>query len=210
MARGVGCSTGVGAGEPAVAPDRGGITVIQSSTSHQPPRQVNGVVRFLNVGSQPMDDETFLRILRAEPDNDEVRLAYWNWLEETTDDRAPYVRLMRQRLRLLEQLEETDGLIRTQQPRDEAWINIAFPMRVRSPMVGRCYIKPMPDAAPFVEVGSQVTPETVVCLIEAVKLFNEITAGFHGVVSEVAVTNGAPVEYNQVLFRVSRPSLDFW
>ena len=50
----------------------------------------------------------------------------------------------------------------------------------------------------------------MVCLIEAMSLFNEITAGFHGVVSEVAVANGAPVEYNQVLFRVSRPSLDFW
>jgi uncharacterized protein (TIGR02996 family) len=158
-----------------------------------------------------MDDQTFLQILRAEPDNDEVRLAYWIWLEETGDDRAPYVRLMRQRLRLLEELEETDALLRAHQPRiDDGWIDMAFPMRVRSPMVGQCYIKPLPDAAPFVEVGSQVTPDTVVCLIEAMSLFNEITAGFHGVVSEVAVANGAPVEYNQVLFRVSRPSLDFW
>jgi uncharacterized protein (TIGR02996 family) len=158
-----------------------------------------------------MDEQTFLRMLRAEPDNDEVRLSYWNWLEETGDDRAPYVRLMRQHLRLLEELEETGVLLRAHQPRiDDAWIDMAFPMRVRSPMVGRCYIKPLPDAAPFVEVGSQVTPDTAVCLIEAMSLFNEITAGYHGVVSEVAVANGAPVEYNQVLFRVGRPSLEFW
>jgi uncharacterized protein (TIGR02996 family) len=158
-----------------------------------------------------MDEQRFLRILRAEPDNDEVRLAYWNWLEEIGDDRTPYVRLMRQRLRLQEELEETDALLRAHQPRiDDAWIDMAFPMRVRSPMVGRCYVKPLLDAAPFVEVGTQVTPDTVVCLIETMSLFNEITAGVHGVVSEVAVANGAPVEYNQVLFRVSRPSLDFW
>jgi uncharacterized protein (TIGR02996 family) len=158
-----------------------------------------------------MDDESFLRILRAEPDNDEVRLAYWNWLEEIADDRAPYVRLMRQRLRLMEELEETDSRLRAHQPRiDDAWIDMAFPMRVRSPTVGRCYIKPLPDAAPFVEVGSRVTPDTVVCLIEAMSILSEVTARFHGVVSEVAVANGAPVENNQVLFRVSRPSLDFW
>jgi uncharacterized protein (TIGR02996 family) len=158
-----------------------------------------------------MDDQTLLQILRGEPDNDEVRLAYWNWLEETGDDRAPYVRLMRKRLRLLEELKETDVLLRAHQPRiDDAWIDMAFPMRIRSPMVGRCYIKPLPDAPPFVEVGGQVTSDTVVCLIEAMSLFNEVTAGFYGVVSEVAVANGVPVEYNQVLFRVSRPSLDFW
>jgi uncharacterized protein (TIGR02996 family) len=156
-----------------------------------------------------MDDQSFLRILRAEPDNDEVRLAYWSWLEESADDRATYVRLMRQRLRLLEELEETDSLLRAHQI-DGAWIDIAFPIRVRSPIVGRCYTKQLPDAAPFVEVGSRVTPDTVVCLIEAMKLFHEITAGHHGVVSEVAVANGAPVDFNQVLFRVSRPSLDFW
>lgn len=158
-----------------------------------------------------MDDQEFLRILQAEPDNEEVRLEYWNWLERTGDNRAPYVRLMRQRLRLLEELEATDALLRAQDSRfNDAWIDIAFPLRVRSPLAGRCYLQPSPNAAPFVQVGSQVTPETVVCLIEAIKVFNEITAGFHGVVSEVVVTNGAPVEHNQVLFRVSRPSLDFW
>lgn len=114
-------------------------------------------------------------------------------------------------MRLLEELQETDALLEAHRPRiDDAWIDLAFPMRVRSPTVGRCYLKPLPNAAPFVEVGSRVTPDTVVCLIEAMKLFNQITAGCHGVVSEVVVANGAPVEHNQVLFRVSRPSLDFW
>ena len=158
-----------------------------------------------------MDDQAFLQMLRAEPDNDEVRLAYWNWLEECGDVRAPYVRLMRQRLRLLRELEETDSLLKNHQPRiDDAWTDLAFPLRIRSTMVGRCYLRPSPDAAPFVQVGSHITPSTVVCLLESMMLFSEITADVHGVVSDVTVANGAPVEYNQILFRVSRPSLDFW
>lgn len=52
--------------------------------------QVILVVRFLNMDSLPTDDETFLRILRAEPENEEARLGYWNWLEETGDARAPF------------------------------------------------------------------------------------------------------------------------
>jgi uncharacterized protein (TIGR02996 family) len=158
-----------------------------------------------------MDDQSFLRILRVEPDNDDVRLAYWNWLEETADDRAPFVRLMRQRLRLLEELDETDTRLRAHQPQiDDAWIDIAFPMRVRSPMAGRCYTKPLPEGAPFVALGSNVTPDTVVCLIETMDLFNEIRAGFQGVVLEIVVENGTPVKYNQVLFRINRPFMDFW
>jgi uncharacterized protein (TIGR02996 family) len=158
-----------------------------------------------------MDDQSFLRILRDEPDNDEARLAYLNWLEETGDVRAPYIRLMRERSRLQEELEEIDSRLRGHQPQmDDDWIDLVYPMRVRSPMVGRCYTQPRPDAVPFVTLGSRVTPDTVVCLIESMKIFNEIRAGFHGVVSGISVANGAPVEYNQVLFRVSRHSFDFW
>jgi uncharacterized protein (TIGR02996 family) len=154
-----------------------------------------------------MDDQTFLQVLHAEPDNDVVRAAYLNWLEEVGDDRAPYVRLVRKRLRILEELEETDSLLQAHESRlDDAWIDLAFPMRVRSPMVGCCYLKPLPDAATFVKVGATVTPDTVVCYLESMKVFHEITAGFHGVVTEVAVANGAPVEYNQILFRLCRPT----
>jgi uncharacterized protein (TIGR02996 family) len=158
-----------------------------------------------------MDEHAYLRLLRAEPDNDEVRLAYWDWLEETGDERTPYVRLMRQRLRLQEELQNTERLIWDHELRmDAEWIDIAFPMRIRSPMVGRCYTRPAPEAAPFVALGGTVTSDTVVCLIEALKIFNEIKAGVHGVVSEISVADGDRVEFNQVLFRVRRPSSDWW
>ncbi len=73
---------------------------------------------------------------------------------------------------------------------------------IKSPMVGTFYSRPKPDKPDFVSVGSVVKPDTVVCLIEAMKLYNDIKAEVSGRIAEVCVKNGDPVEYNQVLFRV--------
>ena len=75
-------------------------------------------------------------------------------------------------------------------------------IEIRSPMVGTYYPKPDPKKPDFVTVGSKVTPKTVVCKLEAMKLFNDITADCTGTVAEVCVKDGDPVEFNQVLFRV--------
>ena len=76
---------------------------------------------------------------------------------------------------------------------------------IESPMVGTLYATPGPDKAPFVTVGSKVGPDTTVCLIEAMKIFNEIKAETSGTVEEVLVKSGQPVEFGQPLFRI-RPS----
>jgi acetyl-CoA carboxylase biotin carboxyl carrier protein len=73
---------------------------------------------------------------------------------------------------------------------------------IKSPTPGTFYAAANPDAEPFVRVGSRVSPTTVVCLIEAMKIFNEITADCSGVITEVLVENQQPVEYGQVLFQV--------
>ena len=70
---------------------------------------------------------------------------------------------------------------------------------VESPLVGTFYAAPSPDAAPFVQVGDRVTPDTVICIIEAMKVMNEIKAEKTGVVKEIVAQNGQPVEYGQVL-----------
>lgn len=77
--------------------------------------------------------------------------------------------------------------------------------RIVSPMVGTFYTKANPDAATFVTPGSQVQPETVVCLIEAMKIFNEIKAECSGTIQKVLVANGQAVEFGQPLFLV-KPS----
>ncbi|AEJ43614.1 acetyl-CoA carboxylase, biotin carboxyl carrier protein [Alicyclobacillus acidocaldarius subsp. acidocaldarius Tc-4-1] len=75
---------------------------------------------------------------------------------------------------------------------------------ITSPMVGTFYRAPAPDAPPFVDVGSQVGPKTVVCIIEAMKLMNEIEAEVSGEIVEILAENGQLVEYGQPLFKVRR------
>ena len=75
-------------------------------------------------------------------------------------------------------------------------------LTIESPMVGTYYAAPNPDAARFVEVGATITPDTVVCLIEAMKIFNEIKAECAGTVVKALVENGEPVEFGQTLFLV--------
>lgn len=74
---------------------------------------------------------------------------------------------------------------------------------VSSPMVGTFYRAPSPDAAPFVEVGDRVEPGQTVAIIEAMKLFNPITAGHSGIVSAVLAESGQPVEFGQALLLVA-------
>jgi acetyl-CoA carboxylase biotin carboxyl carrier protein len=71
-----------------------------------------------------------------------------------------------------------------------------------SPMVGTFYRAASPDGSPFVDVGKTVTEETVVCIIEAMKVMNEIKAETGGVIAEVVAENGKPVQFGQVLFKV--------
>jgi acetyl-CoA carboxylase biotin carboxyl carrier protein len=74
---------------------------------------------------------------------------------------------------------------------------------IRSEMVGTFFSRPKPDKPDYVSVGTAVTPGTVVCLIEAMKIFNEVLAGVSGTVAEVCVKNGDFVEFGTVLFRVN-------
>ena len=73
---------------------------------------------------------------------------------------------------------------------------------VRSPMVGTFYAAPDPDSPPYVKVGDMVGPETTVCIVEAMKVFNEIQAETAGKIMAVLGKNGEPVEFGQPLFKV--------
>ena len=73
---------------------------------------------------------------------------------------------------------------------------------IRSPIVGTFYLAPSPDADNFAEIGDQVSPGTVLCIVEAMKLMNEIEADVSGKIIKILVENGKPVEYNQPLFLI--------
>ena len=75
-------------------------------------------------------------------------------------------------------------------------------VEIKSPMIGTFYRAPSPESAAYVEVGSEVNPETVVCIIEAMKVMNEIKAEAKGVITQVMVENAKPVEFGQPLFKI--------
>lgn len=91
---------------------------------------------------------------------------------------------------------------------DEASALPATPVRpaewveVKSPMVGTFYQAPAPEAPPYVEVGSRVSKGQTLCILEAMKLMNELESEVSGIVREICIENGQPVEYGQVLFRI--------
>ncbi len=73
---------------------------------------------------------------------------------------------------------------------------------ITSPMVGTFYSAPSPDSPSYVSVGQEVTEDTVVCIIEAMKVMNEIKAECRGVIAEIVAENGKPVQFGQPLFRI--------
>jgi len=94
--------------------------------------------------------------------------------------------------------EATDG-----SPKKEAESNENY-YEVRAPMVGTFYRSPAPDADPYVDNGDTITTGQTICIIEAMKLMNEIQAEVDGKIVKVMVENAQPVEYNQVLFHVEK------
>ena len=74
---------------------------------------------------------------------------------------------------------------------------------IKSPMVGTFYRAPSPSSAPFIEIGSKVTAGEVVCIVEAMKMMNEVKSEFSGTVKQILVDNAEPVEFDQTLFVIS-------
>lgn len=72
----------------------------------------------------------------------------------------------------------------------------------KAPIVGTFYVTPKPDAEPFVQVGDKVSKSTVLCIIEAMKIFNQIESDVKGVIEEILVENGQPVEFGEPLFKI--------
>jgi len=73
---------------------------------------------------------------------------------------------------------------------------------IKSPMIGTFYRAPSPESANYVEVGSEVNPDTVVCIIEAMKVMNEIKAEVRGIITDILIDNAKPVEFGQPIFKI--------
>jgi len=100
---------------------------------------------------------------------------------------------------------------------DQQWLDAVFPILVRAPCIGRVLTRPRPNASPFVSVGSSVTPDAVVCLIQSCGIFHEVVAGGEGEIATCFVEDGAEVTLFQALYKITRPPrqarstwFDFW
>jgi acetyl-CoA carboxylase biotin carboxyl carrier protein len=117
------------------------------------------------------------------------------------------------------ELEKGDVKLRVKRGPSGEWTTSAVPMVVQpgtqppatpaaglnnivSPMVGTFYRSPSPDSPPYIDAGQEVTEETVVCIIEAMKVMNEIKAEVSGIIVEVLAQNGKPVDFGKPLFSV--------
>ena len=105
--------------------------------------------------------------------------------------------------------ENKETVVQTVEKQEEKVINEAQENNnqaegkiVTSPMVGTFYLKPSPNAKPYVEIGKQVKKGDVLCIIEAMKLMNEIECEEEGTIAEILVKDGEPVEYGKPLFRI--------
>jgi len=92
-------------------------------------------------------------------------------------------------------VSKPDGQPKTEAPKTKL-------LEVKSPMVGTYYSAPEPGAKPYVAIGSRIAKGQILCIIEAMKIMNEIESEFSGVITEIAVQDAHPVEYGQVLFRI--------
>lgn len=99
-------------------------------------------------------------------------------------------------------VDKVEEEVKTKEVKKE--IEIKDEIVVKSPMVGTFYSAPSPDAPPFVEVGKRVKKGDILCIIEAMKIMNEIEAEIDGVVAAVCAQNGDMVEYGQALFRIQK------
>ncbi len=94
------------------------------------------------------------------------------------------------------------SIVASEKPKELAGPSAESSREIRSPMVGVFYRSPSPDSAAYVEVGQEVNENTVVCIIEAMKVMNEIKAEARGIITEVLAENGKAVDFDRPLFRI--------
>lgn len=102
------------------------------------------------------------------------------------------------------QFESKETIEKSQAERPKDFVDMGNFVEIKSPIVGTFYRSPAPDADPYVEIGSLVKPGQTLCIIEAMKIMNEIESEVSGKVAKILVETGQPVEYNQTLFLLEK------
>jgi len=134
-------------------------------------------------------------------DINEIDINFWGRKYRVV--KSPGINVVDQKLNSDTEILTQDNSTTTQQDTPSANSESANHNQILSPMPGTFYSAPSPEAEPFVKAGDAVKKGQTLCIVEAMKIMNEIEAESNGVISEILIKNGNPVEYNQPLFKIN-------
>ena len=135
-------------------------------------------------------------------DINEIDINFWGRKYRVV--KSPGINVVDQKLNSDTEILTQDNSNTTPQDTPSANSESANHNQILSPMPGTFYSAPSPEAEPFVKAGDAVKKGQTLCIVEAMKIMNEIEAESNGVISEILIKNGDPVEYNQPLFKINR------
>ena len=135
-------------------------------------------------------------------DINEIDINFWGRKYRVV--KSPGINVVDQKLNSDTEILTQDNSTTTPQDTPSANSESANHNQILSPMPGTFYSAPSPEAEPFVKAGDAVKKGQTLCIVEAMKIMNEIEAESNGVISEILIKNGDPVEYNQPLFKINR------
>ena len=135
-------------------------------------------------------------------DINEIDINFWGRKYRVV--KSPGINVVDQKLNSDTEILTQDNSTTTPQDTSSANSESANHNQILSPMPGTFYSAPSPEAEPFVKAGDAVKKGQTLCIVEAMKIMNEIEAESNGVISEILIKNGDPVEYNQPLFKINR------
>ena len=134
-------------------------------------------------------------------DINEIDINFWGRKYRVV--KSPGINVVDQKLNSDTEILTQDNSNTTPQDTPSANSESANHNQILSPMPGTFYSAPSPEAEPFVKAGDTVKKGQTLCIVEAMKIMNEIEAESNGVISEILIKNGDPVEYNQTLFKIN-------
>lgn len=156
-----------------------------------------------------MDEHSHLERLRSAPGDAEILQNYAQWLSANSDPRGEYLTAelaLRDTEARMRQLQAQMYELTVLRGLDLNWLDTVLPLTVKAPTAGTFYTSSSPDESPFAKPGDPCSPETIVGILEVMRVPNQIQASHAGYVAEVVVSNGQPVECGAPLIRLTRLS----
>ncbi|HCS54564.1 biotin/lipoyl-containing protein [Rubinisphaera sp.] len=155
-----------------------------------------------------MDEHSFLERIQSTPGDIDLLREYAHWLVTNKDPRGKHlIAELDVRVAKAQLIQSEYDLFQMRSVRscDFEWLDSILPLNVMSPVEGKFYCAPAPDELPFIKLGDFCFPDTIIGIVESLKVFHKIPATYSGIVDEIVVTPGASVTSGEILIKLVRP-----